>query len=77
MTPFYFSNKLSWIVKFYIKRVMRLLPTTFLILILFATADSDSLAPYDIGLDKEIKENLFWVPFVGNFMVKSNTVSLI
>ncbi|KAL7015277.1 hypothetical protein ACKWTF_016374 [Chironomus riparius] len=67
-------NKVNWIAKFYIKRVMRLLPVTYFVVILLVTSSTDSLAPYDVGMNVEAKQKLWMLPFLYNFMGYVNTV---
>jgi len=54
---------------------MRLLPVAFFVVILLLTSSTDTLAPYDIGINKEAKWKLWLLPFVHNFIDCSYSVS--
>ena len=54
---------------------MRLLPVTYFVVILLVTSGTDTLAPYDVGMNKEAKQKLWLLPFAYNFMSYPNTVS--
>ncbi|KAL7014901.1 hypothetical protein ACKWTF_016185 [Chironomus riparius] len=60
------SNKLKWIIKYYIKRVMRLLPATALILVLIITSNAEFLAPYSFSSEKENCKQFWWMTLTFN-----------
>lgn len=53
---------------------MRLLPVAFFVVILLFTSSTDTLAPYDIGIEKESKWKLWFLPFANSFMDCSYSV---
>ncbi|XP_070496598.1 uncharacterized protein [Chironomus tepperi] len=67
------GNKVTWIVKFYFKRIMRLLPVALFVVALLVTSSTDTTAPYDIGMKGVDKQTLWTLPFVYNFMNYPNT----
>ncbi|KAL7013082.1 hypothetical protein ACKWTF_015183 [Chironomus riparius] len=47
-------SKIKWIIKFYIKRFMRLVPVVMLIIALVITSNDELSAPYSFAEDKEL-----------------------
>lgn len=74
--PWYFSNKIAWIVKFYIKRFTRLVPVTIFYIILLTSSDTDTMAPYNVGMDEGTRKLIWFMPFIYNFLNANMTVSI-
>ncbi|KAL7015280.1 hypothetical protein ACKWTF_016377 [Chironomus riparius] len=69
------SNKIAWIVKFYIKRFTRLVPVTIFYIILLTSSDTDTMAPYNVGMDEGTRKLIWFMPFIYNFLNAKMTYS--
>ena len=55
---------------------MRLVPVTIFYIILMTSSDSDTMAPYNVGMDEETGKQIWFMPFVYNFLNVKMTVSM-
>lgn len=69
------SNKFKLIVRFYIKKIARMVPVTILIVALTLTSNSENFAPYSFGIEKENCKEFWWMALTYNFVDAAKIVS--